>query len=496
MSENETFQKKTSSMFVTVFIGFIVISFMFTGYQSFTGSPNAVAKVGDEPIKVEDYQREYNRQLEFYRGITGGKDLTNAQIKQFGLKQNALRNLVQGKLTLILGDELGVMPSTAEVKDEIKKFKPFLVNGVFSVDLYKRILAANRLNPQDFEKDMLNQVRGFNTDAISSTMPISNQYFKDINEFRKQKLTTTIVEINKEAIRRKLDVSKEETTTFLSDESNKAKVLSLFNERKSSLDQKEQVKARHILLKTDSTTEMQQLKKITDLKKSLTVKNFERLAKKNTEDPSGLENGGDLGWFSRGRMVPEFEKIAFSLKPGTISSPVKTSYGYHIILVEDRKEAKEAKLEEHETKLAQEMIRKLKNTELNELVAKVTEEVSKSITNKKALTTLKSKYGLKVESSNELNKIDGSKGQVLLESTDLKSIFSKGLDQSETYTFDRATNVVVVKTSKFDNKVVTSDKEIEESNNSLKNILGRKMKQEVLKNLEASVKIVDYGVLQ
>lgn len=495
MSENENFQKKTSSMFVTVFIGFIVISFMFTGYQSFKGTPDTVAKVGSEPIKLADYQREYNRQLDFYRNLTGGKDLTTQQIKQFGLKQNTLRNLVQGKLTLILGRELGVLPSTEEVKTEIKQFKPFLVNGQFSIDLYKRLLASNRLNIKDFETDMLNQVRGRTTDQIVNVMPISNQYFKDINSFREQRLSATVVEINKEALRRNITVSSSELKEYLKDEANKGKVLSLFNDKKSFLDQKEEIQARHILLRTDGKNDKAQLAKITKIRKSLTKKNFSKTANKVTEDPSGKGKGGSLGWFSRGRMVPEFEKVAFSAKPGTISAPVKTNFGYHLIYVEKRKDAKEAKLAEHEKDLATEIIRKTKNTELETLISKASDEVMSALSNKKKLDKLKKKYSFKLEQKTEINKIDGSKGQILLEAKDLKDIFAKGLDQKGSYKFDRATNIVIVKTSKSD-KSTTSQKEIDEANKSLKSVLGRKQKQVVLKNLESSVKVVDYGVLR
>jgi peptidyl-prolyl cis-trans isomerase D len=495
MSENETLQKKTSSMFVTVFIGLIVISFMFTGYQSFKGTPDTIAKVGNEPVKLAEYQREYNRQLEFYRSLTGGKDLTNQQIKQFGLKQNALRNLVQGKLTLLLGQELGVMPSTEEVKAEIKKFEPFLVNGQFSIDLYKRILASNRLNIKEFENDMRNQVRGRATDQIANVMPISNQYFKDINSFRDQRLTASIVEINKEALRKNIKVTDKEVTEFLGDEANKNKVLSLFNDKKSFLDQKEEVKARHILLRTDEKNEKAQLAKINKIRKELTKKNFAKKANKYTEDPSGKNKAGDLGWFSRGRMVPEFEKVAFSAKAGTISAPVKTNFGYHIIYVQNRKDAKEATISEHENSLAKEIIRKTKNTELDKLVAEVSDKVMNSISSTKKLNKLKTQYSLKSEKNTEINKIDGSKGQILLESSDLKAIFAKGLDQNGSYKFDRATNIVIVKTSKSD-KTSRSQKEIDEANQSLRNILGRKQKQVVLKDLESTIKIVDYGVLR
>ena len=89
------------------------------------------------------------------------------------------------------------------------------------------------------------------------------------------------------------------------------------------------VKARHILVKTESEGK----KILEELKKGA---NFAKLAQEKSECPS-KKKGGDLGWFGRGKMVPEFEKAAFSLKKGEISNIVKTQLGYHIIKVDDTK---------------------------------------------------------------------------------------------------------------------------------------------------------------
>ncbi|PLR67451.1 MULTISPECIES: peptidylprolyl isomerase [Bacillaceae] len=88
---------------------------------------------------------------------------------------------------------------------------------------------------------------------------------------------------------------------------------------------KGKVQASHILVEDEKTAK--------EIKSRLDKgEKFEDLAKEASKDPSG-QNGGDLGWFGEGQMVPEFEKAAFALKEGEVSEPVKSEFGYHIIKV-------------------------------------------------------------------------------------------------------------------------------------------------------------------
>lgn len=112
-----------------------------------------------------------------------------------------------------------------------------------------------------------------------------------------------------------------------------------FEENKESFSEKEQVKASHILVETEE--EAVEVKSKLD-----NGDDFAKLAKKHSTDPGSKDNGGDLGFFGKGKMVKEFEDVAFSLKVGEISEPVKSEHGYHIIKVEDKKAAKEANYEE------------------------------------------------------------------------------------------------------------------------------------------------------
>ncbi|MBI4744059.1 MAG: peptidylprolyl isomerase [Actinobacteria bacterium] len=96
----------------------------------------------------------------------------------------------------------------------------------------------------------------------------------------------------------------------------------------------EQVKARHILVKTE--------KEAKDILSKLNAgSGFEEMAKQYSTDKSNKDQGGDLGWILKGQMVPEFENAAFSLETGKLSDPVKTQYGFHIIRVDDKKPAQQ-----------------------------------------------------------------------------------------------------------------------------------------------------------
>ncbi len=94
--------------------------------------------------------------------------------------------------------------------------------------------------------------------------------------------------------------------------------------------QKEEVHAAHILVETKEQADAiyQQLKSGAD---------FTQLAKEKSIDPSAKNNGGDLGFFSRGKMIPEFQDVAFKLKPGEISRPVQTQYGWHVIKLMEKR---------------------------------------------------------------------------------------------------------------------------------------------------------------
>ncbi len=149
-----------------------------------------------------------------------------------------------------------------------------------------------------------------------------------------------------------------------------------YEKHKSRFMQPEQIKASHILIRVPSGADKKKWdeakKKAQDIRKRIMAgEDFATLAKKYSQDPGSKSRGGDLGYFKKGQMVPEFEKAAFSLKKGDISQPVKTTFGYHIIKVYDKKPAKQKSLEEAKQEIRQILLRKKQFKLKDEIVAKL-----------------------------------------------------------------------------------------------------------------------------
>jgi len=117
-----------------------------------------------------------------------------------------------------------------------------------------------------------------------------------------------------------------------------------FNEHRTQYDEAEQVHVSHILIRAGTGEEEERARRTMVLIQGRLAKGekFDALARQYSEDPGSKERGGDLGFVSRGSLVPEFEKVAFTLKAGEVSAPVKTQFGYHVILVAEHKPARQA----------------------------------------------------------------------------------------------------------------------------------------------------------
>jgi len=168
-----------------------------------------------------------------------------------------------------------------------------------------------------------------------------------------------------------LDIWMKQKMKKIEDGISKTKIEEFYKENISKYPVPKKLKARHILVKDENnaTAILKELDTAKDKKET-----FIKLAKEKSTGPSG-PNGGDLGWFELGRMVPEFSAAADKLKKGEYTKePVKTQFGLHIIYLDDRKEAGTKKLEEVQDSIKEE----LANEAFGKLIKEETEKLKKS----------------------------------------------------------------------------------------------------------------------
>jgi peptidyl-prolyl cis-trans isomerase D len=133
----------------------------------------------------------------------------------------------------------------------------------------------------------------------------------------------------------------------------------------------ERVNVRHILIKSDASNDAAMKAKAENILKQIrNGGDFANLAKENSQDPGSAQKGGELGWIVKGQTVPEFEKAAFSLKPGETSGLIKTMYGYHILQVEQHENAHLQPFEEVKAQLEADYRKRAANQQMQTLADK------------------------------------------------------------------------------------------------------------------------------
>lgn len=209
--------------------------------------------------------------------------------------------------------------------------------------------------PKEQQKQILKQLVQKNllsTKAINSNIVKSKDYKKTLDK--------TISNL-KEELALQMWMQKISKDIKIDDKSIKK----FYNENKDKFKKPKELKASHILVKTQK--EAKDI--IKSLKNSKSLKDdFTKLAKEKSTGPSG-SNGGELGWFTLDKMVPEFSQAASLLKVGTITiTPVKTQFGYHIIYLDDMKKESTVSLEEAKDQIKMVLAQKKFKEKLDEII--------------------------------------------------------------------------------------------------------------------------------
>ncbi len=494
---SSSFQKKSSTIIATLFIGLIIVSFLFTGYMS-KGSmgtgPGDVAKVGKYSVSIQEFQMAFTRQIQFYKQMMGGADLTNKQIEQFGLKNSVLSSLVQQKLLLNFADQINLTLSDKQIMEEIQTLPYFKTNEQFDISKYKILLSQNGYTPAHFEEMIGGELTVQNVQQLIANSTVSKTLIKDVLGFKNQALKVTALKMPKKNFEKLVPVSEEEITNFTKNEANSERIKALFNDKKAALTTSEQVKARHILISTEGKDEKAVLAKVAKVKSEINLKNFSAKARELSDDPSGKENGGDLDWIPRGKMVKEFEDAAFALKPGIISEPVKTMFGYHFIVVDGKKEAYEPTLDKHKHELAKELVQKDKAaTELPKAEREFVDIFSNLLTKDelKTIEEKKKELDFLLVKNSEMNRYDGAAEAIELQQNEVKEIFNN-FKTKKVFVLNSASFVVIVKvlSSDLETKAVEPTKEaVTAEQSALKNQIAKNLQTELMKHLEKEISI-------
>lgn len=348
--------------------GAIVVVFVFFGYSSSQKmGVGAAAQVNSTLISAAEFRNESQRLEQMYAPMFGG-NFGGAAQRQF-LQQQALESLISGELMAQGAERLGIRATDKEIRDIIVKDIPaFQEDGRFQRDRYLAVLEANRWTAGDFERRVRKdrQTQRFRRLIEDAATPLTLEVQK-MKGLRESKRNVEFVRLDQENLSKSVPVPDSEVQKRLADEGFAQKVKAEFESKKAQLGSEEQVKASHILIKTDPAkpeSEKAALERIQKIQERLKKEDFGKVAAEVSEDAGSKTTKGDLGFFTRERMVPEFSNAAFSLKTGEVSAPVKSQFGYHLIKVTDRKPAVEASLEAHRNRIAREMIARERSEEL------------------------------------------------------------------------------------------------------------------------------------
>lgn len=283
------------------------------------------AKVDNRTIDMQMFEQEVAKYMMQYQGAQG--KLPPAFMQQ--IRTQAINTLINREVLLQESEKRGIKANKEEVQKGIKS-----VQSRFpSMEKFQEALANLKLTQSDFERQYMQQSK--------------------IQALLDQEIIS------------KIKIKEDEAKAY-------------FDANPAQFDQKEKVRARHILIKVEQTadekTKAEARKKLVEIqKKIMSGEDFAEMAKQHSQGPSNVK-GGDLGYFGKGQMVKPFEEAAFKLTAGEVSDIVETRFGYHLIKVEDRKASKKAVYADNK----QQIMGKLKNDriqkEVNTFVQKLRQQ--------------------------------------------------------------------------------------------------------------------------
>jgi peptidyl-prolyl cis-trans isomerase D len=363
-------RKYSRSWFIGLAIGAIVVVFIFWGAGTFR-SPQLqeAAEVNGTPILLTAYMRQFNELVKQYQERTGG-ELTEEMVKAMHVKEMALNRLIDETLLLQAGENLGLKVSDAELREEIRNYPFFQTDGKFDDKRYLWVLSRNRLSPGDFEQQERRRLLFKKVeDGVTSFAKVSDLELEEYYRLGKEGVAVSYLELSPERFMAKQHPGDAEVARYYQEHQDafrqpaRARVNYLVFRPKDFLDRVQVsstdaanylsehydeftrpkvIRVRQLFLKLPAKAgpaEKQQVaKQAQELQeKAMAGEDFAQLAQAHSQDEASKAKGGDLGLVSRGQHPPEWDKVAFALKPGTVGLAA-TLQGIYLIKLEEIKE--------------------------------------------------------------------------------------------------------------------------------------------------------------
>jgi peptidyl-prolyl cis-trans isomerase D len=361
---------------IAIFVAFIFVDWGIGGLGKQQGASFA-AKVGDSTVSMQEFERTY-RQIEAqYRDIYGER-FTPEIAKQLQLPMQALDRLVARQILLAEARDMDLTVSDAEVRRAILDIQAFKeADGAFVGDEeYAAILRQNGQSPASFERNMRDDLAVQKlTGALEQTVKVTDAEVERAYRDRAERAALRYVLLPPSRFQAEVTPTPEELRAYydahrdefrlgdqrvvdylLVDLSRLAQGITVtpeserayYDSHRSEFTQPEQVRARHILLKVDDKRSAEQARTQLEAiaQRIKAGEDFAAVARGASEDPASAPRGGEMGFFGRGQMVPEFEQAAFAAEPGVVVGPIQTSFGFHLLQVEEKRAGGERSFEE------------------------------------------------------------------------------------------------------------------------------------------------------
>lgn len=357
---------------------FIIPSFVVTGiysYNRMSDSENDLATVGDTSITMMDFDNAKRQYLDNFRRQMGQSFKPN-MLDTAEARASILAALISDRaISLEIASEY-MNVGEADAINLVKQAPAFQRDGKFSTEAYQQFLNSMGKSDEQFVFELRRDLtRQMLLSAVSQTTQASNTVAQRIHDLLTEERTIRTFEIKPTAFLKSVSVTDAEAQSYydqnkslfavpesvdieyvvLSPESYKNikasedDIKTFYEQNLQRFSTPEERRASHILIAVNNEkTDADAKKEADEIYKQLQAdpSKFAQLAKSKSADPGSARQGGDLGFFQKGMMVPEFDNAVFSGKKGDLVAPVKTQFGYHIIKIVDVKAAQAKPLKE------------------------------------------------------------------------------------------------------------------------------------------------------